>query len=137
MDQDRTRIAAIKPMARSKITNRRHMLDGIDGRTAVARRFRDVMRGLLIEFEVTSEADDLLVRQAAVLAVTSEQLQAQLVRGEAISVKVIANLTGQLRRILADLRQRNDQRGPPPPSLHEHLSSFGTLLGDDDEEDND
>ena len=36
MEQDRPQLAAIKPMARSKITNGRRMLDGIDGRSAVA-----------------------------------------------------------------------------------------------------
>jgi len=135
MEQDRTRIAAIKPMARSKITNGRHMLDGIDGRSTIARRLRDIVRGLLIEFDVTTEADQALVRQAAVLSVLSEQLQAQLVRGELVDARTITNLSGQLRRILADLRQRTGQRGPPPPSLHEHLAAFGTTLDADDEED--
>jgi hypothetical protein len=134
MEQDRTHIRAVKPMARSKITNGRQMLDGIDGRSAIARRLRDIVRGLLVEFDITTDADEVLVRQAATLSVLSEQLQAQLVRGELVDAKTITNLSGQLRRILADLRQRTGQRGPAPPSLHEHLASFGRLLGDDDDE---
>jgi hypothetical protein len=135
MEHSRKQIPSAKPMGRSKITNGRQMLDNIDGRSTIARRLRDILRGLLIEFEITTEADDLLVRQAATLSVLSEQLQAQMVRGEPICHKTISNISGQLRRILGDLRQRTDQRGPAPPSLHEHLAAFGTTLDVDDEED--
>jgi hypothetical protein len=124
MTRDRQQIETIKPKGRSRTTNGAQMLDGIDGRSTIARRLRDIVRGLLIEFEITTEADDLLVRQAAVLSVLSEQLQAEMVRGSPICHKT-----------LGDLRQRTGQRGPAPPSLHEHLASFDTLLGDDDEED--
>jgi hypothetical protein len=135
MQHDRTQIDRIRPQARSKITNGSRMLDGIDGRSTIARRLRDIVRGLLIEFEVTTEADQALVRQAAVLSVLSEQLQAQLVRGELVDARTITNLSGQLRRILGDLRHRTGQRGPPPPSIHEHLAAFGTTLDADDVED--
>lgn len=137
MNPDRTLLAGTKPQARSKVTNGKRMLDGIDGRSIIARRFRDIMRGLQVEFEVTTEADQALVRQAAALSVMSEQLQAQLVRGEMISVQVITNLSGQLRRILSDLRQRTGARGPAPPSIHEHLAAYGTTLDADDLEDAD
>jgi hypothetical protein len=135
MQHDREPIDRIKAQARSKITNGGRMLDGIDGRSIVARRFRDILRGLLVEFDVTTEADQALVRQAAVLSVLSEQLQAQMVRGEPICAKTVTNLSGQLRRILGDLRQRTGQRGPAPPSLHEHLAAFGTTLDAYDEDD--
>ena len=113
------------------------MLDGIDGRSVIARRLRDILRGLLNEFEIVTEADELLVRQAATLSVISEQLQTKLVNGELVDVKTTANLAGQLRRILGDLRRRSDQPGPAPPSLHEHLSAFGTRLGNEDDGDED
>jgi hypothetical protein len=73
------------------------MLDGIDGRRTIARRLRDLMRGLLVEFDVTTEADQALVRQAAGLSVLSEQLQAQMVRGELVDARTITNLSGQRR----------------------------------------
>jgi hypothetical protein len=135
MDQDRTHLRAVKPMARSRITNGRQLLDGIDGRSAIARRLRDILRSLLVEFEITTEADELLVRQAAMLSVISEQLQAQMVRGEPICHKTLSNISGQLRRILSDLRQRNDLRGPPPPSIHQHLAEIGTTIDVEDADD--
>jgi hypothetical protein len=67
------------------------MLDGIDGRSAIARRFRDILKGLLTEFDVTTEADQALVKQAAFLSILSEQLQAKLVRGELADPKIITN----------------------------------------------
>ena len=126
-----------KPQARSKITNGLKMLDGIDGRSAIARRLRDIVFGLELEFQVSTDSDRALVRQAAVLSVLSERLQTKLVNEELVDIKTITNLAGQLRRILADLRQRTDQRGPPPASLHEHLSLYGTRLNDDDAEGDD
>jgi hypothetical protein len=112
--------------------NGTRMLEGIDGRSAIARRLRDILRGLLVEFEIETPADDILIRQAASLAVISEQLQARIVNGELPDVKTLTNLSGQLRRILADLRQRQSRNGPAPPSLHEHLASYGTRLNDED-----
>lgn len=134
MEQDRTHKSALKPMARSRITNGKQLLDGIDGRSAIARRLRDILHGLLIEFEIQTPADELLIRQAASLSVISEQLQTKIVNGELVDVSTVTNLSGQLRRILGDLRKRSGQRGPAPPSLHEHLAAFGTRLGDDDED---
>src|SRR3979409_1914220 len=98
MQHDRPQIDRIRPQARSRITNGSRMLDGIDGRSTIARRLRDIVRGLLVEFDVTTEADQALVRQAAVLSVLSEQLQAQLVRGELVDARAVKNLSGQISR---------------------------------------
>src|SRR5438477_12987956 len=133
----RKQVTGISTTNRSRVTNGTRLLDGIDGRSPIARRFRDGLRGLLVEFDVTSEADQALVRQAAVLSILSEQLQAQMVRGEPVCAKTLTNLSGQLRRILADLRQRTDQRGPAPPSLHEHIAAYGTTLDVQDDEGDD
>jgi hypothetical protein len=54
---DRTTIPRIKPMGRCKITNGTKMLAGVDGRSHIARRLRDIVNGLLIEFPVTGEAN--------------------------------------------------------------------------------
>jgi hypothetical protein len=122
-------------MGRSKITNGTKMLAGVDGRSYIARRIRDIVNGLLIEFPVTGEADLALVKNTATLTLLNEQLQAKLALGGDIEYahSIIMNLAGQLRRNLTDLRSRTGQRGPAPPSIHEHLAAFGTRLNDEDE----
>jgi hypothetical protein len=117
-DHERTPIPRTKPMGRSKITNGTKMLAGVDGRSHIARRLRDIVNGLLIEFPVTSEADLAVVKNTATLTVLNEQLQAKLALGENLDITTITNLAGQLRRNLTDLRSRTDQRGPPPSSIH-------------------
>jgi hypothetical protein len=133
-ERDRVRPPRAKPMARSKVSNGAKLLAGVDGRSAVARRLRDILYGLTVEFEINSESDHVLVKQAAVLTILSEELQAKVVRGELIDHKAILNLAGQLRRTLATLRARAGQRGPAPPSIHEHLSTFGHRTNDDYDE---
>ena len=93
--------------------------------TPIARRFRSILRNLEAEYET----DRALIRQAATLTLLAEQLQAQLVRGEPIVPDTISKLTGQLRRVLAELRQRTAEGEPAPPSLHDHL---GIHDADDD-----
>ena len=58
-------------------------------RRGCARPSLFILRGLLVEFEVTREADQ---------------------------------------------RQRTGQRGPAPPSLHQHIAAYSTTLDVDDEE---
>ena len=130
MTQPRPHLDAGKPQGRSRTTNGAQLLRGIDGRSPIARRLRDILRGYHEEFHVTTEHERTLARQAATLAVVSEELQAQLVRGELVDADTITKLTGQLRRVLADLRQRTRADQPAPPSLHDHLA-IDDLDGDD------
>jgi hypothetical protein len=106
------------------MSNGSKLLTGVDGRSTVARRFRDIMRGYAEEFEVVTEAEQVLVRQAATLAILSEQLQAQLVKGEPIDADTITKLTGQLRRVLADLKRKAQASAPERPSILDHFASY-------------
>jgi hypothetical protein len=69
--------------------------------TPTVRRFRSLLRAYEEDFEVTTEADRVLVQQAATLTLLGERLQAQLVRGEPTDAGTITRLSGQLKRILA------------------------------------
>jgi hypothetical protein len=44
-------VVSPKPEGRSRTTNGAQLLIGIDGRSAQARRFRDILRGYQREFE--------------------------------------------------------------------------------------
>ena len=68
---------AARATTRSRISNRSRLLPGVDGRSATARRFRDICRSYELEAggNVTEVERDL-IRQAAGLTLRAEQLQA-------------------------------------------------------------
>jgi hypothetical protein len=86
-----------------------------DGRTLRARRFRDIANNLVDEIggpAALTEADRILVRQAAGLSLRAEELQAALVAGETVSSDELVRLTGTARRLLETIRSKADQRKP-------------------------
>lgn len=119
---------ARKPVTRSSTTNRSavtngsRLLEGIDGRSPAARRFRDLIQ--LYETEVSGDLTELergLIRQAAALSLRSEQLQAAVVRGEDVDSDTLIRLSGEARRILTSLRKRHHGRDPHEASAIEDL----------------
>jgi hypothetical protein len=120
MQRLRKSVTGISATNRSRVTNGTHLLMGMDGRRAEARRFRDLVQSYESEFESTSEADRTLIRQAALLALKSEQLQAAVVRGEPVDADTLTKLGGQQRRVVGDLRRKAAASSPAPISLHEH-----------------
>jgi len=135
MQRLRKSVTGISSTNRSRVTNGTRLLMGVDGRSAEARRFRDLVRSYEAEFESTSESDRNLIRQAALLALKSEQLQAAVVRGEAVDADTLTKLAGQLRRVLGDLRRKAAASAPTPISLHEHLSRSSDPQDDAEEGD--
>ncbi|WP_316229608.1 hypothetical protein [Bradyrhizobium sp. SZCCHNR1070] len=133
MQQVRKSVTDISSTNRSRVTNGTRLLVGVDGRSAEARRFRDLVRSYESEFESTTEADRNLIRQAALLALKSEHLQAAVVRGEPVDADTLTKLTGQLRRILADLRRKSEAQAPAPLSIHQHLSRHAEPAHDAEE----
>ncbi|WP_298106320.1 hypothetical protein [Bradyrhizobium sp.] len=110
--------------ARSRVTNGTRLLVGVDGRSPNARRFRDLVRAYEAEFESVTEVDRNLIRQAALLALKSEQLQAAVVRGDRVDTETITNLAGQLRRTLADMKRKAETTtAPAPTSILEQLAA--------------
>jgi hypothetical protein len=92
-----------KAIGRSRVSSGRDVLPGVDGRTAPARRFGDVLDRLIVEFDARSESDLLLCREAARLQVEQEQRAAAHVRGEAVDERAGVTAGNSLRRILRDL----------------------------------
>jgi len=109
---------------RSRVTNGRDLLPGIDGRSAWARRFRDLIDGLTADLgSVLSEAERLQVRTAASLQLHVEQLTAQMVRGEAVDPDAITRAANGATRALSALKRRGTARGPAPASLATYLAA--------------
>jgi hypothetical protein len=116
------------PRSRARVTNRTKLLDGVDGRRATARRFRDLVVVCAREHggtDALSPADFNLVKQAAAVMLRAEQLQGAICRGEAVLTDELVRLSGEARRMLLTVarRRRLQQRKDAPPTLSEHLAS--------------
>jgi hypothetical protein len=109
-------IVARSQTLRSRITNGSQLLAGIDGRTAAARRYRDLTISLADDLGGASslmEAQRALVRQAAAMIVQSEKLQGEVLRGEIVDCEQLTRLANAATRILSRLGLKRTVRHPP------------------------
>jgi hypothetical protein len=83
MSSEHPAIAVRSPTNRSRISNGRALLEGIDGRSALARRYRDVVAAVAQD---QGGADLQLIRRFAAVSCLAEQLEARLVSGQAIDI---------------------------------------------------
>jgi hypothetical protein len=75
---------------RSRITNGRDVLPNVDGRSIIARRFRDIVSAMVADQGGTdqcSESRIQLIRRFAAAAVLAEQMEAELARGKSIDIR--------------------------------------------------
>ena len=103
-----------KSPGHSRLTNKKDLLPGVDGRTVIYRRFRDIASQIAADqggLEELSEARLQLVRRFAATAVLAEQLEAELANGGEIDVErhalLCSTLTRLAQRIGIDRRTRN------------------------------
>jgi hypothetical protein len=74
---------------RDRVSNGRDILPGVDGRSSIARRYREITSAILTDNggpEFVSEARTHLVRRFAAVAVQAERIEAELVNGEEIDI---------------------------------------------------
>jgi hypothetical protein len=113
----RPKVARAKASYKSKITNGSAWLDGIDGRSAEARRFRDVLSSIISDLggpDILSEAQRQLARRCALLSIECEKLEALGVRGEQIDLECYGMLTDRLGRCFQRLGLKRQQRDITP-----------------------
>jgi hypothetical protein len=75
------------------------MLRGVDGRSVIARRYRDVAIALADDLggqKTLNESTKILLRQAAALTVQVEYLQTKIVAGDDIDLEQLTRLTNVL-----------------------------------------
>lgn len=111
---DTSMVTPAKPTHRSRVTNGSSLFADVDGRTARARRLRDVLDELLAEIGDASEAQQSLARRAASLSVWCEEQEAALARGEAVDVAALVTAGNSVRRLLRDLGIKRPQTGARP-----------------------
>ena len=104
-----------KSHARSRVSNGRDILpNGVDGRSALARRYRDISAAMASDqggADRLSEARTQLVRRFAAAACLAEDMEANMVLGKPIDLQEHATLCSTLvrlaQRIGIDRRSKN------------------------------
>jgi hypothetical protein len=122
--------------ARSRVSNGKDLLPGIDGRSLVARRYRDIASAVLLDQQngqPISEARLQLIRRFAACACLAEQMEARLANGETIDISEHSQLCSSLFR----LAQRIGLGRTPKnitPTLEEYLEAKRNADIEDDAE---
>jgi hypothetical protein len=119
-----SRTGTRKAEARSRVTNGRDVLPGVDGRSLIARRYRDIVAAIVVDqggADLISEARLQLIRRFAAAAVLAEAMEARIANGEAVDISEHALLSSTLVRIA----QRIGMNRVPKevPDLHNYLDA--------------
>jgi hypothetical protein len=103
---------------KSAISNRSRLLEGVDGRSASARRFRDIVAAYEAEAgSHVSAVERDLIRQAAGLTLRAEQMQAVIVRGEPVNNDELVRISSTAKRLLETIRTRAANNKPAAPTI--------------------
>ena len=110
----------VKGAQASRVQNGTSLLPGWDGRTAIARRYREILTGLFAQLGSNPpEWRVQLARRAASIACHCEMIEAAMTRGEHVDATGLATLTNTLSRLLNDLNVEQSQ--PAPIDLDAYL----------------
>ena len=117
-------IDTMKPQGRSRKTNgSTAFLGKVDGRTAAARRYRDLVRAYTDELGGNLSAlQGIRVDHAAALTVRLEQLHTAIAAGgQDVSDEDLVRVSNALRRELSALGLVEQEGEPPKPNLKSYL----------------
>jgi hypothetical protein len=121
-DQDRPQG---RPDQRSRLTNHRDLLPDLDGRSAAARRFRDLVNGFISDqggLENCSEVKLGLLRRLAALTVQSEMLESAAANGQSVDITMLCTLASTSLRLSSRI---GIERTPKPVmDLQTYLSNL-------------
>ncbi len=116
-----------KPMrkshGRSRVSNGRDVLPNVDGRSVIARRYRDIISAIIADqggVDQCSESRIQLIRRFAAAAVLAEQMEADVARGKPIHIREHALLCSTMVRVARQIGVKRVPRNVTP-SLAEYL----------------
>jgi hypothetical protein len=81
----------------------------VDGRSAPARRYRDLVKALSDELggdALLTEPMRAMVRQAAAVTVEAERMQASIINGEDVDTEQLVRVTNTLSRLMNGLKAK-------------------------------
>jgi hypothetical protein len=112
---------------RSRMTNGTALLPDIDGRSAIARRLKDITSGILADqggADQCSESRLQLVRRFAAAAVLAEQMESRLANGEQIDIQEHALLCSTLTRLAQRIGIERRARDVTPPDPLQYAQEY-------------
>jgi hypothetical protein len=133
MGKKRPKCSDPKKHHRSRITNGRgRLLEGLDGRSTYARRYKDIAELIMSDqggFDNITQARYQLIRRFAAHCVEAEIMEAKMCNGETYDIAEHAHISSTLVRIAARLGLR--RRLKEVPNLADYLAAAG-FQGHDD-----
>jgi hypothetical protein len=102
MSLDTHDVAAPLPSTRARLTNHKELLPDLDGRSAGAKRFRDLVRAYVADQGGLSNCSEVkvgLARRLAAITVLTENLEVKVVKGEEVDIGEICNLASTVVRL--------------------------------------
>jgi hypothetical protein len=120
--------------SRSKASNHTDLLGNLDGRSAGARRFRDLVRAFIVDLGGADQCSAVmigLVRRLAAATVMAEALELKAVSGEPVDVGEYCNLASTTVRISQRLGLKRTPKNVTP-TLSEYLLNANANQTEDD-----
>ena len=123
---DIPKLARRKPEARSRVGNGKTLLPMVDGRSATARRFKDLVEDIAADLggkDHLSEGQRQLIRRAAMLSAESERMEALAARGGAeFDIDLYGMICDRLGRVFGRLGLERKSKDVTP-DLRSYLAS--------------
>src|ERR1019366_8719293 len=118
-------ITRAKPTACSRVTNGRDILPNVDGRSVIARRYRDISFAIFQDaggIDQCSEARQQLVRRFAACSVIAEQMESELANGKPINIAEHSQLSSTLTRLATRIGIDRRAHDITPPSVEAYIA---------------
>lgn len=128
-------LAPRQAVARSRVSNGRELLPGIDGRSTTARRYFDLVAAVCADAggaDRCSEARLQLIRRFAAAACMAEQMEARLANGEQIDVQQHAHLTSTMTRVVQRIGINRRARDVVP-DLRDYLDAKAEIVRNEED----
>lgn len=107
--------ATPKPEARTRVGNGNAVLNNVDARSIVFRRYREILASLVSDMGGDpSEAQEQIARRAASLAIWCEQADTDAANGTPIDIGAYTTASNTLRRLLESLGLERKARNVTP-----------------------
>ncbi len=112
-------------LSRTRVTNGKALfLEGVDGRTLAARRYRDLFHSFVSDLggmDAASEAQLQLARRCATMSCQAELMEIEFISGDDYDLEQYLRLVGTLSRALARLGIERKALDVTGPTLEEYI----------------